>query len=150
MQDPRPQMQAALKEAMIQKDVMRRDVLRMTISLFKQVEIDERRELTGDDTITILQREIKKRHESIDEARNAGRDDLADQGERELAVLDAFMPRQLSRDEIAELVRDAIRETGAASPKEMGKVMNVLMPKVKGQADGKLVNEVVREQLGNA
>ena len=60
------------------------------------------------------------------------------------------MPRQLSRDEIAVLVQDAIRETGAASPKEMGKVMNVLMPKVKGQADGKLVNEVVREQLGNA
>ncbi len=150
MDDPRPQMQAALKEAMIQKDAMRRDVLRMTISLFKQVEVDERRELTADDTITILQREIKKRHESIDEARNAGRDDLADQGETELAMLEAFMPRQLSRDEIAVLVQDAIRETGAASPKEMGKVMNVLMPKVKGQADGKLVNEVVREQLGNA
>ena len=150
MQDPRPQMQAALKEAMIQKDAVRRDVLRLTISLFKQVEIDERRDLTGDDTIAILQREIKKRRESIDEARNAGREDLAEQGETELALIEVFMPRQLSRDEIAVLVQDAIRETGAASPKEMGKVMNVLMPKVKGQADGKLVNEVVREQLGNA
>ncbi len=150
MQDPRPQIQAALKEAMIQKDAARRDVLRMTTSLFKQVEIDERRELNAEDAIMILQREIKKRHESIDEARKVGREDLADQGETELAMLEVFMPRQLSRDEIAGLVRDAIRETGATSPKEMGKVMNVLMPKVKGQADGKLVNEVVREQLGNA
>ncbi len=150
MQDPRPQMQAALKEAMIQKDAVRRDVLRMAISQFKQVEIDERRELNADDAITILQRDIKKRRESIDEARGVGRDDLADQGETELAMLEVFLPRQLSRDEISVLVQDAIRETGASSAKDMGKIMNALMPKVKGQADGKLVNEVVREQLSHA
>jgi uncharacterized protein YqeY len=119
----------------------------MTLSAFKQVEVDERRELSAEDAVTILQREIKKRRDSIDEARKANREDVASREEGELQVIDAFLPRQLSRDEIAALARDAIRESGAASAKEMGKVMSVLMPKVKGQADGKLVNEVVRELL---
>ncbi len=150
MDDPRPQMQDALKKAMIEKDVTRRDVLRMTISAFKQVEIDERRELSAEDAVTILQREIKKRRDSIDEARKAGREDVAAAEENELGMLEGFLPQQLSRDEIAALVRDAIAQTGAASAKEMGKVMGVLMPKVKGRADGKLVNEVVRDLLSNA
>ncbi len=150
MDDPRPQMQDALKKAMIEKDVTRRDVLRMTISAFKQVEIDERRELSAEDAVTILQREIKKRRDSIDEARKAGREDVAAAEENELGMLEGFLPQQLSRDEIAVLVRDAIAQTGAASAKEMGKVMGVLMPKVKGRADGKLVNEVVRDLLSNA
>jgi uncharacterized protein YqeY len=140
-------MQDVLKQAMINKDTLRRDVLRMTISAFKQVEIDERRDLTAEDVVAILQREIKKRRDSIDEAHKAGREDVVAQEETELQMIEVFLPRQLSRDEIAVLVRDAIRETGAASPREMGKVMSALMPKVKGQADGKLVNEVVRELL---
>jgi uncharacterized protein len=148
--DPRPQIQDALKQAMINKDATRRDVLRMTISAFKQVEIDERRELSADDAITILMREIKKRRDSVDEARKAGRDDIADQEASELAMLEVFLPQQLSRDEIAALVKDAIAQSGASSEKDMGKVMGVLMPKVKGKADGKLVNEVVRDLLNNA
>jgi uncharacterized protein YqeY len=143
-------MQDALKQAMIAKDASRRDVLRMTISAFKQVEIDERRELSADDAVTILQREIKKRRDSIDEARKAGREDIAASEAAELEMIEVFLPEQLSRDEIAALVRDAIAQTGAASPKEMGKVMGVLMPQVKGKADGKLVNEVVRELLSDA
>ena len=150
MEDPRPEMQAALKQAMINKDALRRDVLRMTISAFKQVEIDERRELTPEDVVTILQRELKKRRDSIDEAHKAGREDIASQEETELKMLEIFLPKQLSREEIAVLAREAIQQSGAASPKEMGKVMNVLMPKVKGLADGKLVNEVVRDLLNNA
>jgi uncharacterized protein len=150
MEDPRPKMQAALKEAMLAKDNLRRDVLRMTISSFKQVEIDERRELSAEDVVTVLQREIKKRHDSIDEARKAGREDVATQEETELKMVEVFLPQQLSREQISALVQDAIRESGAASPKDMGRVMSVLMPKVKGLADGKLVNEVVREQLNNA
>ena len=150
MDDPRPLMHDALKKAMIDKDVTRRDVLRMTISAFKQVEVDERRELSAEDAVTILQREIKKRRDSIDEARKAGREDIASSEENELQMLDGFLPQQLSRDEITALVRDAIAQTGAASAKEMGKVMGVLMPKVKGKADGKLVNEVVRDLLTNA
>jgi uncharacterized protein YqeY len=150
MDDPRPQMQDALKQAMINKDTTRRDVLRMTISAFKQVEIDERRELSPEDAVTILQREIKKRRDSIDEARKAGRDDIVAAEEAELQMLEGFLPQQLTRDEIAALVREAITQTGASSAKEMGKVMGILMPKVKGKADGKLVNEVVRDLLTNA
>lgn len=147
MDDPRPKMQDVLKQAMINRDTMRRDVLRMTLSAFKQVEIDEQRDLSAEDVVSILQREIKKRRDSIDEAHKAGREDVVSQEEAELQVIEAFLPRQMTRDEIAALARDAIRDTGAASPKEMGKVMSALMPKVKGQADGRLVNEVVRELL---
>ncbi len=150
MDDPRAQMQAALKEAMINKDATRRDVLRMTISAFKQVEIDERRELSPEDTATILQREIKKRRDSVDEAHKAGREDIAVQEEAELKMLEIFLPQQLTRDEITVLAREAIAQTGAASAKEVGKVMGALQPKVKGKADGKLVNEVVRDLLNNA
>jgi len=150
MDDPRPIMQDALKKAMLAKDNTRRDVLRMTLSAFKQVEIDERRELSAEDSVTILQREIKKRRDSVDEARKAGRTDIVESEESELKILEEFLPQQLSRDEIAVLVREAIQTTGATSAKEMGKVMGVLMPKVKGKADGKLVNEVVRDLLNNA
>ena len=150
MDDPRPQMQDALKKAMIAKDSARRDVLRMTISAFKQVEIDERRELSAEDAAMILQREIKKRRDSVDEARKAGRMDIVESEESELAMIEEFLPQQLTRDEIAVLVREAIQTSGATSAKEMGKVMAVLMPKVKGKADGKLVNEVVRDLLNNA
>ena len=150
MEDPRPKMQDALKQAMISKDTIRRDVLRMTLSAFKQVEIDERRELSPEDTVTILQREIKKRRDSVDEAHKAGREDIAGSEASELVMLEGFLPQQLTRDEIAVLVRAAIQQSGAASAKDMGKVMGVLMPQVKGKADGKLVNEVVRDLLNNA
>jgi uncharacterized protein YqeY len=109
--------------------------------------VDERRELTAEDAVTILQREAKKRRESIDEARGAGRNDVAQQEETELLVLAEFLPQQMSRAEIESLAREAVAQTGAASAKDMGKVMSALMPKVKGRADGKLVNEVVRSLL---
>lgn len=150
MEDPRPKMQDALKRAMLEKDNQRRDVLRMTINAFKQVEVDERRELSAEDAVTILQREIKKRNDSIDEARKAGRHDIADSEAAELKLIEGFMPQQLSREEIVALVQDAVAKTGASSAKDMGKVMGVLMPQVKGRADGKLVNEVVRDALNNA
>jgi uncharacterized protein YqeY len=147
MEDPRPQMQEALKKAMIEKDALRRDVLRTVLSEFKQAEIDGKKTLTPEESVAILQREIKKRRESADEARKAGRDDVADSAEAEIAVIEAFLPTQLSRDQIEALAREAIAQTGASSPKEMGKVMGALMPKVKGVADGKLVNDIVRELL---
>lgn len=147
MEDPRPSMQEALKKAMIGKDTLRRDVLRTVLSEFKQAEIDGKKTLTAEESIAILQREIKKRRESIDEARKAGRDDIADAAQAEIGVIEVFLPTQLSREQIEALVRDAISQTGASNPKEMGKVMGVLMPKVKGIADGKLVNDIVREML---
>lgn len=147
MEDPRSSMQEALKKAMIEKDALRRDVLRTVMSEFKQAEIDGKKTLSAEEGIAILQREIKKRRESIDEARKAGRDDIADGAQAEIGVIEMFLPAQLSREQIEALVRDAIAQTGASNPKEMGKVMSVLMPKVRGVADGKLVNDIVRELL---
>lgn len=148
MDDVRTLIQDALKQAMVNKDAMRRDVLRMTQSAFKQIEIDERRTLSPEDAMTVLQKEIKKRRESVEEARKAGREDIAADEAAQLAVLEVFLPQQMSREEIEVVVRAAVAETGAASPKDMGKLMAALMPKVKGRADGRLVNEVVKAVLG--
>ncbi|MCL4251466.1 MAG: GatB/YqeY domain-containing protein [Anaerolineae bacterium] len=147
MSDPKAKLQEALKEAMVAKDTKRRDVIRMTLSEIKQVEIDERKTLAPDEVLTVLQREVKKRRESIEEAAKAGRTDLAEDAEAEIKILETFLPAQLTREAIVALASAAIAESGATSAKDMGKVMGVLMPKVKGQADGKLVNEVVRELL---
>ncbi len=149
MDDLKAKLQAALKEAMANKDAARRDTLRLLMSALKQVEIDERKELTNDDVASILQKEAKKRRESIEEMDKAGRAALAANEQRELSLIEEFLPKQLSRAEVTALARDAIAQSGAASAKEMGKVMAVLMPKVKGLADGKLVNDVVRELLSS-
>ncbi len=149
MDDPKARLQAALKEAMASKDNARRDALRLVMSAIKQVEVDERKELSAEEIYTILQKEAKKRRESIDEMEKAGRTALAEQEKFELDILETFLPRQLEREEVAALARDAIAQTGAASAKDMGRVMAALMPKVKGLADGKLVNDVVRELLNS-
>jgi uncharacterized protein YqeY len=142
-------MQDALKQAMLAKDVLRRDVLRMTLSAFKQVEIDERRTLSAEDAVTILQKEVKKRRDSIDEARKAGREDIAAAEAEQLVIIEGFLPQMLSREEISALAQAAIAQTGASTAKEMGQVMAVLMPQVPRRADGKLVNEVVRALLNS-
>jgi hypothetical protein len=147
MTEPKEQLQAALKEAMINKDNMRRDVIRGLLSAVKQVEIDSQKTVNADDTVVILQKEAKKRRESIDEAIKVGRSEIADQEKLELAIIETFLPAQLSRDEVKTIVQETIAQTGVSSQKEIGKLMGALMPKVKGLADGKLVNEVVRELL---
>ena len=149
MADVKAKLQDALKQAMVSKDAGRRDVLRLMMSAIKQVEVDERRTLSDDETLAILQREVKKRRESIDEARKVGRSDIAEDEVAEVAIIEEFLPQQLSRAEIEVLAREAVQQTGATSAKDMGKVMGVLMPKVRGVADGKLVNEVVRDLLSS-
>ena len=147
MTEPKEQLQAALKEAMINKDNLRRDVIRGLLSAVKQVEIDSQKTLNSEDTVSILQKEAKKRRESIDEALKVGRSEIANQEKIELAIIETFLPAQLSREQVATIVQETITQTGVTSQKEIGKLMGALMPKVKGQADGKLVNEVVRELL---
>lgn len=149
MDDPRPRLQAALKEAMLSKDNERRDVIRMTLSAIKQLEVDSRRELSAEDVIGVLQKEAKTRRESIEEMERAGQTDAAAQAQSALAILESFLPRQLTREEIEMMARDAITQTGAAGAQDVGRVMGVLMPRVKGLADGGLVNQVVRELLRN-
>jgi len=147
VEDVKAKLNAALKEAMISKDVKRRDVIRTLLSAIKQVEIDTRKDVSPEDAVGILQKEAKKRRESIEEMDKAGRTDLSDQEKYELGLIESFLPQQLSRDEITAIVRETIAQTGVTSAKEMGKLMGALMPKIKGLADGKLVNEVVREAL---
>lgn len=149
MDDPKAKLQAALKEAMINKNNMRRDVIRMALTAIKQVEVDERKDLSADEVFVVLQKEAKTRRETIEEQRKNRGEDSAEVEIAELRILEEFLPRQLSREEIAVLVQDAIAATGVTSAKEMGKLMAVLMPKVKGLADGRLVNEIVRELLNN-
>jgi uncharacterized protein len=149
MEDIKEKLTAALKEAMVNKNAARRDVIRMAQNAIKQVEIDERKTLSPEDAMAILQKEAKKRRESVSEAQKAGRRDIADEELSQLAILEEFLPKQMSREELEAIVRQAIEQSGVTSSKEMGKVMAVLMPKVKGLVDGKLVNEVVRKQLGS-
>lgn len=145
---PKEQMNEDLKTAMKSGDVFRKDTLRLMMSAIKQVEVDQRKTLTEDDVYSLLQTEAKKRRDSITEMRGAGRNDLADKEQAELTLIETYLPQQLTREEVEVEARKAIAESGAASAKDMGNVMKVLMPRVKGRADGKLVNEVVKSLLG--
>ena len=149
MEDPRPRMQEALKEAMKNKDNLRRDVIRMAQNAIKQEQIDSQKELNAEDVASILQKEAKKRRESIDELVAAKRDEMAQQETAELAVLVEFLPKQLSEDEIRRIVQQVIADAGVTSPKDMGRVMGPVMKQVKGLADGNLVNKIVRELLND-
>ncbi len=146
---PREQLNAALREAMVNKDTVTRDVVRMALSAVKQAEVDQRRDLSDDEILAVLQREAKTRRESIAEAENAGRDETVNEEKTRLAILERFLPQQLSREQVAALAQEAVAQSGATSAKDMGKVMALLMPKTRGLADGKLVNDVVRELLSS-
>ena len=149
MDDIRAEIMSALKQAMKNKDVQRRNTLRLLQSAIKQVEIDTRKEVTQEDVITIVKKEAKKRHESIADMKAAGREEQIPDEEAELAIIEEFLPQQLSADKVTVVVKEVITETGASSPKEMGQVMKAVMQRLKGQADGKLVNQIVREQLSD-
>ncbi|CAG0958214.1 putative protein YqeY [Anaerolineae bacterium] len=140
--------QEDLKNAMKSGDTAKRDALRVIASAIKQVEVDSRKVLTEDDVLGILTGEIKRRRDSISEATKAGRTDIADKEQYEVTLIEPYLPQQLTREELEAEVRKAISESGAKTAKEMGNVMKVLMPRVKGRADGKLVNEVVKALLG--
>jgi uncharacterized protein YqeY len=147
MTDPKAFLNDALKEAMRSKDNTTRDVLRLLQSAVKQVEVDSRKELTSEEIMDILQKEAKKRRESIIDYEKGGRQDLVDVEKVELAIIEKFLPKQLTADEVRDIVRGVIAETGASGAKEINKVMPVVMAKVKGVADGKLVSQIVKELL---
>lgn len=142
------QLTADMKEAMKAKDTLRLNTIRMVRGAIKQQEIDGKKELTNDDIIAVISKEVKMRRDSLEEFTKAGRNDLVENTQAEIEVLLPYLPAQLSEDEIKAIVQEAIEKTGAASPKDMGKVMGAIMPKVKGKADGKLVNTIVKSLLG--
>lgn len=129
------------------KNSDRRNAIRLLQSAIKQVEVDERIALDDEAILDILRKEAKKRRETIAELERAGRTEDA-AGERlELAVTEEFLPRQLTSEELRPIVQEVIGETGATSMKEVGNVMKVVMPRVRGLADGKAINALVRELL---
>ncbi|AJQ27229.1 GatB/YqeY domain-containing protein [Pelosinus fermentans] len=138
-----------MKQAMKDKESgkLRLSVIRMVRANIKNVEIDSKQELSDDEVLGVVSKEVKMRRDSIEEFTKGNRLDLVENLEQEIEVLMKYLPEQLSETEVRTLVEQAVAESKAVSPKEMGKVMAVLMPKVKGRADGKLVNTIVREML---
>ncbi|MBO6204983.1 MAG: GatB/YqeY domain-containing protein [Selenomonas sp.] len=141
------QLTADMKEAMKNKEKERLAVIRMVRGAIRQQEIDGQKELGEEDVIAVISKEVKMRRDSIEEFQKGGREDLVEKTQAEIDVLMPYLPAQLSEDEVRELVKAAVEQTGAATPKDMGKVMGVLMPKVKGRADGKMVNTIVKSFL---
>ncbi len=136
-----------LKEAMKNKDTLMKDTITMLRAAILQVEKDNLKTLNDDEICGIVAKEVKKRKESVTEYENAGRQDIADNLKREIEILSKYLPEQLSEEEIAKMVDEAIAESGAASPRDMGKVMGILRPKTQGKADGKVVSDIVKEKL---
>ena len=139
-----------LKKAMLARDTAKTSTLRMVISALGYYEINKggaNYEATPEDVEAVIQKEVKQRRDSIEQFKAGGRDDLVANETNELEMLSAYLPKQLSEEEIRKIVTETISATGATSLQDMGKIMGALMPKVKGKADGNLVNKIVRETL---
>ena len=140
-------LQDDIKVAMKARESEKLEALRFLYSEIKNVGINEGRELTDDDALVVVGRLIKQRQESVEQFKKGGREDLVAREEMGINLYREYLPPQLSVEELKAIVAEAVEETSAAGLKDMGKVMKVLMPRVKGLAEGKVVNEVVREQL---
>lgn len=136
-----------LKTAMKSRDDLRVQVLRMLKSDLRYKKIELARELTDEDAIAVLSSSVKKRRDSIEEFRRGGREDLATAEAAEITIIQGYLPEQLSEEEVYALVDKAIAQTGARAIKDLGAVMKILMPDVRGRADGKIVNTAVRARL---
>jgi uncharacterized protein len=139
--------ESEIKEAMKSREAERRDALRLIVNALKGSEKELQRPLSDDEELQVLQRERKKRVEAAEAFRAGGREEQAATEERELAILEEFMPEPLSEDEIEEIIDDAIAEVGATSMADLGRVMADVMPQIAGRADGSTVSQIVREKL---
>ncbi len=145
--DKKTELNNAVKDAMRSGDEVSKRTIRMVLAAIKQVEVDRRVSLDDAAVISIIQKEIKLRKEAFEEARKANRTDLSDDAQSEIDVLNVFLPKGLSTEELRLLVTDAISEVGASVQADMGKVMKVLLPKIAGRAPGDQVSAMVRELL---
>lgn len=141
------QLNESMKEAMKSGDEVRKRTVRMVLAAVKQVEVDRRVELDDAAVVSLIQKEVKNRRESMEEAKKANRADLVEANQAEINVLQAFLPEAMPAEDLRALVQDAITETGASSPADMGKVMKTVMPKVAGRAPNDVVSTTVRELL---
>jgi uncharacterized protein YqeY len=147
MMSLKQQLKSDLTRALRNKDEVRKRTLRLALAAITYAEVDQKKELDDPGVLAVLAKEAKQRHESIAEFRKGGREDLVAENEAELAVLHDYLPQQLSRAEIVRRAEAAIEELGATDMGQMGLVMKSLMQELRGQADGKLINQVVRELL---
>ncbi len=145
--DIREQLMQDLKAAMKDKDAIKKNTVTMVRSAILQFEKDNLTELDADGIMEIIAKELKKRRDVLPEYEKSGRDDLIANINREIEILLAYLPKQLTKEELEVIVAEAIAETGATSMKDMGKIMGVVMPKTKGRADGKMINAIVKEKL---
>lgn len=144
------QLKDDLKQAMLAKDTQRTSVLRMVLSALGYHEINKGGagyEATEEDVMAVIQKEAKQHKDAIEQFSSAGREDLVSKEQSELDILKIYLPEEMGEEEIKTLVAEAVSQTGATGPQDMGKVMGALMPKVKGKADGGLVSKLVREAL---
>ena len=139
--------ESAMRDAMRARDVQRTQTLRMAMAAAQNLRIERRRDLTDEEVVDVLVRQVKQRRESIDMYRAAGREDRAAAEEAEAEILGEFLPDQLDEAAIEDLARAAIAETGAAAPGDTGRVMGRLAPQIRGRADGRQVSDVVRRLL---
>jgi len=145
--DLKEKLTQAMRQAMKANDDVSRRTTRMVLAAIKQAEVDKQTTLDDAAVMGLLQKEIKNRREAIEEARTAGREDLITENEAEIKVLEAFLPKAMTPDELRALVQAAITEVGAATPTDMGKVMKALMPRIAGRAAGDQVSAMVKELL---
>jgi hypothetical protein len=141
-------LEAAMRDSMRARDAQRTQTLRMAMAAAHNLKIERRRDLTDDEVVDVLTKQVKQRRESIEMYRAGGREDRAVAEEAEATILAEFLPEQLDEAEVEVLARASIAETGASSPADLGRVMGRLAPQTRGRADGRLVSEVVRRQLG--
>lgn len=132
------------KTSMRNKDTVRKNTITLIRSAIKQREVDERIEVTDEQIIEIISKQYKEKKQAIEEFAKGDRQDLVDLTEAEMKILLEFMPEQLSEDELEIIVRESIEEVGATSMKDIGQIMKVVMPKVKGKADGNMVNKIIK------
>ncbi len=137
-----------VKNAMKAKETKKRDALRLLMSAFKQIEVDERKELSDEDVIKIIQQQVKRRNDAASQYKDAGRDDLLEIELNEIAFYEVYLPAQMSDDELSDAVKAVIEKVGATSMKDMGKVMGIASKELAGKADGKRINGCVKTLLG--
>jgi hypothetical protein len=137
-----------VKIAMKAKDTKKRDALRLLMSAFKQIEVDERKELSDDDVIKIIQQQVKRRNDAATQYRDAGRDDLLQIELDEIGFYEVYLPAQMSDEELTSSLKTIIEKVGASTMKDMGKVMGMASKELAGKADGKRINECVKVLLG--
>jgi uncharacterized protein YqeY len=144
------QLMADLKVAMRNRDQAEKGAIRMALMALKYARVEKNADLTNEEMIATLSKEVKQRRDALAEYEKGGRDDLVAEEAAAIEIVSRYLPRMLEREEIVQLAREAVAETGASGPRQMGQVMRVLMPRVRGRADGRMVNEIVRNLLTNS